>query len=402
MKIAIFTPSFLPKCSGAEIFHHNLAMQLAAKGHEPVVIMPRSLLRKLEADNWNLPYHTVPFPANIWSYFKYSASFAFWVSRCVLSSMQRKHGFDVWHSVVLSPAGICFANWQSISGVPGLVRAVGDDVQRVAGVKPDSRMDGLVRRWIPQSQCVVSLSREMSGELCRLGVASQKIEIVSNAVDMNRFALAEEKAALRDDLGIPRDAFLFLCVARNHPQKDLSTLLEAFRLLLAKANAGEVHLAIIGRGVPSLQGVVDSLSLSSQVHLLEVSPGVVPGELPKLPPERLVKFYRVADAFVLSSQLEGFSSALLEAMACGLPIIATSAPGIVDQVEHGMEALLSPCGNTEGLAANMAKVSADFSLRQKLGANSLRRAQNFSWESVALKYAALYTRLVDAAGRQRG
>jgi len=394
MKIAIFTPTFLPKCSGAEIFHHNLASHLVAIGHETVIVLPRSLHRRLQAERWNLPYATVPFPTNIWSYFKYSAPFAFWLNRRILSALHRRHGFDVWHTVVLSPAGVCFANWQSHTGIPGLIRAVGDDVQVVSGVKSHPHMDRLIRHWIPRARCLVSLSRDMSEQLKKIGVPAEKIEMIPNAVDQRRFTWDSDKMAARDILQIPREAFLFLCVARNHPQKDLPTLLKAFQALAARSSTGAVHLAIVGRGVPLLQGLVESMGLKSQVHLLELTPEASPGVPPELPPGRLVELYRAGDAFVLSSQLEGFSSALLEAMAAGLPIIATSAPGIVDQVEHGREALLSPCGAPEMLAESMRKVSSDSILKHQLGANAAERAQNFSWENVALKYTALYERLI--------
>jgi glycosyltransferase involved in cell wall biosynthesis len=234
----------------------------------------------------------------------------------------------------------------------------------------------------------------MSEQLKKIGGPAEKIETIPNAVDQGRFALDSDKMAARDVLQIPRDAFLFLSVARNHPQKDLPTLLKAFQTLAARSSPGAVHLAIVGRGVPLLQGLVESMGLKSQVHLLELTPEASPGFPPELPPGRLVELYRAGDAFVLSSQLEGFSSALLEAMAAGLPIIATSAPGIVDQVEHGREALLSPCGEPEMLAESMRKVSSDSILKHQLGANAAERAQNFSWENVALKYTGLYERLI--------
>lgn len=399
MKVAIFTPTFLPKCSGAEIFHHNLASQLAVLGHEPLVIMPRSLHRRLEAERWKLPYATIPFPAKIWSYFKYSVPVAFLISRFILSSLQRKHRFDVWHAVVLSPSGVCFANWQSLTGVPGLVRAVGDDVQPVAGAKNNPHMEQLIRSWIPQSRCVVSLSQSMSDQLGAMGVPGDRIEMIPNAFDASRFASVTDKAVTRDALDIPRNAFLFLCVARNHPQKDLPTLLDAFQILAARSSKDCIHMAIVGRGVPLLRSVVETMGLQGKVHLLELMPESASGSLPEFPPRSLVELYQAADAFVLSSLLEGFSSALLEAMAAGLPIIATSAPGITEQVEHGREALLSPCGNPERLAESMLKVYADMNLREKLGFNAAARAQHFSWENVALKYVRLYTRLIAEARR---
>ncbi|MEI8292569.1 MAG: glycosyltransferase family 4 protein [bacterium] len=399
MKIAIFTPTFLPKCSGAEIFHHNLARQLVGMGHAPVVLLPRSLHRRLETEGWNPPYETVPFPANTWSYFKYSASLALWLNRRILSALQRKHGFDVWHTVVLSPTGFCFANWQTHTGVPGLVRAVGDDVQAVSGTKSHLLFDNLIRQWIPRAQCLVSLSHDMSAELRQLGVPAEKIELMPNAVHRRRFTLASKDPRVREALRIPTEAFLFLCVARNHPQKDLPTLLGAFQILANQSAAGPVHLAIVGRGVPALQSLVDSMGLKLRVHLLEIMPDASLGVAPELPPQKLIELYLAADAFVLSSHLEGFSSALLEAMSAGLPVVATSAPGIVDQVQHGREALLSPVGSPEMLAESMQKIHSDRNLAHQLGVNAGERSQNFSWENVALKYTRLYERLIKEAHR---
>ena len=284
--------------------------------------------------------------------------------------------------------------------MPGLVRPVGDDVQAVDSERSNHHMDRLIRRWIPQSMCIVSLSKGMSNQLRAFGVPSKRIEIIPNAFDGRRFESVPDKACIRDEFAIPRNAFLFLCVARNHPQKDLPTLLKAFQLLSGRSPEGRIHLAIVGRGVPLLQCVVESMGFKSTVHLMELISEAASGAPPELPPTRLVKLYQTSDAFVLSSLLEGFSSALLEAMAAGLPIIATSAPGIMDQVEHGREALLSPCGNPEKLAENMAKASIDSSLRKQLGMNAAERSQNFSWEKVALKYTSLYTRLIAEAAQK--
>ena len=72
-RIAFFTPSFLPKCSGAEIFHHNLASALVEAGHHVAVVLPRRYLSELAAFSDKLNYDLIPYPANTWSYFKRSA-----------------------------------------------------------------------------------------------------------------------------------------------------------------------------------------------------------------------------------------------------------------------------------------------------------------------------------------
>lgn len=389
LRIAIFTPTFLPKCSGAEIFHHNLAKEFSAMGHNPVVIMPRSLHRKLDAA---LAYETTGFRANIWSYFKYSSRLAFLLNRWALDDLQRRYRFDVWHTVVLSPSGVCFANWQYSRRIPGLIRAVGDDVQPVTAEDSQSHMQSLISKWIPRAQKIVSLSRDMTSRLEALGVAGNKIELIPNAVDIARFSAPADKNDLRKKAGIPSEAFVFLCVARNHPQKDFPTLLAAFQKLLAARKSRKTHLVIAGRGVPELRDLIASLGIQDAVTLMEFT---APSDNSmEFPPQALVDIYRSADAFVLSSLLEGFSSALLEAMATGLPIIATSAPGIVDQIQSGVQGFLSECGNSDALAASMHSIMETPEIHAGFSKNSLSTAQCFSWRQTAEKYVNCYNRMI--------
>ena len=70
LRIAILAPTFLPKCSGAEVFHHNLASRLAANGHHVTVIAPRARVRQLRAHCWNLPYELAAYPDKRWTWLK--------------------------------------------------------------------------------------------------------------------------------------------------------------------------------------------------------------------------------------------------------------------------------------------------------------------------------------------
>ena len=401
MKIAIFTPTFLPKCSGAEIFHHNLASQFVKMGHQPSVILPKSLHRRLVSENWKLPYPTIPYPANLWSYFKRSAPLAFWLNRRALHRLQRLHRFNVWHTVVLSPSGVCFADWQSRRGIPGLIRAVGDDVKAVAGAETPHHMLQLIKKHIPLAQRVVSLSRDMTVDLERLGVPAERIEVIPNAVDHARFSAPADKPALRRAHGIPAAAFVYLCVARNHPQKDLPTLFSAFQKAREALTGRQLHLVLVGRGVPELRAETAALGLAESTTLLEIQSLPGGSRLPEYPPQALVDFYRAADAFVLSSLLEGFSTALLEAMAAGLPIVATRVPGIVDQVEEGKEGLLVPAQNSDALADVMIQIASDSHLAASLSDQAARRSMEFRWEHVAEKYLALYQKMISESDARK-
>lgn len=380
MRIAIFTPTFLPKFSGAEIFHHNLALRLAGLGHEPVVILPRGLKRRLDADPLAPEYRTIGYPSNQWSLFKRWPAGAYLVSRWTLDRIQVSHRFDVWHAVVLSPTGCCFADWQSKRRIPGLVRAVGDDVP----VEGSSKIKVHVRKSISHAQCVVSLSRGMTNRLILSGIDERRIVEIPNAVDLDRFKGDFNRKEFLDSRGVA--GRVCLCVARNHPQKDLPTLFRAFAEL-RRSMADPVWLVVAGRGMrdyPLEPGLEDS------VRLLELSPA---GPM-EFPPAELVCWYRAADLFVMTSEVEGFSTALVEAMAAGLPVVATDVAGIRERVVDGTSGWLCPFGDASGLAGAMRRLLGDENERRRMGAAAARSTVRFSWENTVSEYLKVYKNLV--------
>jgi glycosyltransferase involved in cell wall biosynthesis len=395
LRIAIHLPSFLPKFSGAEIFHHNLAVEFVRGGHEVGIVIPRSFARRLRESRLDVPYGIVEYPANLWSWIRRSRPLGLWLNRRALSRLQRRHAFSVWHTAFFTPSGICFADWQAHGGVPGLVRAVGDDALTAPGLDVGPLPRAWILKTIARAQCVVALSEEMRTALVNSGIPGDRIEIFPNAVRIERFtpADADERRALRVQCGVPPDATLILAVGRNHPQKDYPTLLEAFRIL--RESAPCAHLVIAGRDAQGLAPAVVLHGLEGSVTLRECSlqPPAASG-CTELPPQDLVDLYRCADLFSMSSLLEGFSTALLEAMAAGLPIAATDAPGIRDQILNGTTGLLSPVGDAPALASALQTLCNAPAERARLGASARRAAADFSWEKLAGRYISQYRKLL--------
>lgn len=395
LRLAIFTPTFLPKCAGAEIFHHNLATQLAKAGHHPVVIAPRKNIREIQKRGWNLPYDLVGYPANFWSYFKRSVPFTFWLNRRVLSRLQRQYRFDAWHAAVLFPTGVCLLDWQERSGVPGLVRAVGDDVRGLPGHGHESRVEAILRDKMPRASMVVALSEGMVHDLGALGVKKVHTRILPNAVEGERFSVGPERAALRAARRLTPGTFAFLCVARNHPQKNYSLLFRAFRRLVETHPHHDVRLLVAGRGAPALRAEAEAGGLAEKVEFFEFGMSIQGTEIPVMPSQELVNLYRAADAFALASLLEGFSSALLEAMAAALPIVATDVTGIREVIRSGENGILVPSNDEVSLARAMSDIMTLPDLRQKLIAGALTTARQFTWPRVTSAYDALYRELIE-------
>ena len=397
LRVGILAPTFLPKCSGAELFHHNLAVRLSERGHAITVVAPRRQVLALQEQRWKLPYSLECYPANRWSWLKRHQRLAFWANRCALGALQRKLRFDLWHAFVFYPTGAVLTDWRRRSGVPCVVRAVGDDVSGLPSLGHQPHIGEAIRTRLHLADAVVALSAEMANDIACQGVAREKIHIIPNAVDAERFSPNPGvRAAVRAKLGIKDGDFLFLCVARNHPQKDLPTLLQAFRLLVSSGRGNNARLIVAGRGVKALGA--DAADLAEKIDLLEVAPEHARESVPPMPPQGLVDLYRAADSFVISSLLEGFSSALVEAMASGLPVVATDVPGIRGVVKSDEDALLVPAKSADLLAAAMCRLMQDRALCSAIASAARSAAARYSWPAVIEAYEGLYLAL---AGKSR-
>ena len=171
---------------------------------------------------------------------------------------------------------------------------------------------------------------------------------------------------------VPDARRLLLAAGRLTPQKDFVTLLSAFAALAP--HHPEWDLAVLGEGEDraALEGQRADLGLDDRVHL----PGYV---------DDMAGWYRRADAFVLSSRFEGFPNTLMEAMAHGLPVVATDCvTGPRDLITHGEDGLLvDPRCGAEGLARQLAVLLADPDRRIRLGAAARRVRNRFSPERVS-------------------
>lgn len=393
LRIAILGPTFLPKYSGAEVFHHNLAARLVEAGHRVTVVIPRARAYQLRAENWDLPYAVEAYPDKRWNWLKRHHRFGYWLNRRALDTLQRQHCFDVWHAFVLYPAGVVLADWQRHSGIPGLVRAVGDDVSGLPERRHAAHVAQSLREKLPSARALVALSREMSDEISALGVAPEKVRILPNAVDAARFKESPEtRRAVRAGMDIAESAFVFLCVARNHPQKDFPTLLAAFRRLRERNPQRDLQLVIAGRDAEALRPQLGDLA--DAVRLCQFGAENPAKGVPAMPPDKLVGLYLATDAFVLSSLLEGFSSALVEAMAAGLPLAVTDVPGIRGVVEHDREALMVPIGSPAALSDTMQRLINDARLRERLSTAARATATRYAWPTVVAAYTDLYRELI--------
>jgi glycosyltransferase involved in cell wall biosynthesis len=197
------------------------------------------------------------------------------------------------------------------------------------------------------------------------GIAADRIWTVSNFVDESAFVplSREERLAVRAGWGVrAANEIVIGCVARLAPVKDHATLLRAFAQLRARTPA--VRLVLVGGGDegPGLANLATALGIAESVTFV----GEVRGGGNQ---------HRALDVSVLCSMSEGFPNTLVEAMAAGIPIAATSVGGNIDAVTHRETGLLVSPGQPQELAHALEELAGDAQLRESLGAAGQRRAR---------------------------
>ncbi len=258
------------------------------------------------------------------------------------------------------------------------------DVAKLTRLRP---LTGKLRvaaalRW---GDAFVAIAREIHDELRTMGVQEERIWDIANGVDVERFAPAapDERMDLRRRLGLP-DGKLVVFVGRLTVAKALDVLLNAWAQ--RDATLADAHLILVGDG--ELRD-----DLMRQMHALGIAQSVVfTGST-----NDTAAYLRACDAFVLSSRTEGMPVALLEAMACGLPCVATRVGGSVEVLEDGTSGRLVAPED----AAALAKALAEALATPTWGIRARRRIQDrYAIDAVAQRYVTLYESLLN--GRNAG
>lgn len=213
--------------------------------------------------------------------------------------------------------------------------------------------------------------------IARLGMPAERVTVVYPGVERDRFIPLE-----RMDSSAPARPYV-LCVAGADPTKNVGTLIEAFgRLPESLRGSHDLVLAGDFRRRRDLYELVRRLGIEPQT----VFTGVISDE-------RLVELYQKARLFVFPSLYEGFGFPVLEAMACGCPVISSNASSLPEVT--GDAALLVDPQDVGELSRQMERVLADGALREALKQRGLDRAAQFSWDRTARETVAVYRRVAN-------
>jgi len=287
-------------------------------------------------------------------------------------------------------------NWGGIEAIPAarLARVPvaihsehGYELEMLSGLPIRRR---LFRRGVyTMTDQVFTVSQELRKYHARQAwISPDRIRVIYNGVDAQRFRPRPElRLDLRARLGIPADSFVIGSVGRLVQIKDFLTLLRAGECLIRRGVNTCVVLAGSGPEMPRLQEFVTSSSeIAGRVFFLGVS-------------DHVHDLMNVMDAYVLTSICEGMSNTLLEAMACGLPTVATRAGGNPEVVEENQTGCLFSPRDVNGLAETLYAFAVKKERCAQFGEAARRRIlRTFTLERMLNEYCQLYLSLAAKRG----
>jgi len=236
----------------------------------------------------------------------------------------------------------------------------------------------LAKKTVSKADAIIATTRSYAETSPVLKDYLDKVEIIPNGVDLKKFNPNVKPGDIRKKYKLPSGKLIF-CLGRFVKYKGFEYLIRAMR------SVDDATLMIGGAGTMEsyYRQIVHSEGLETKVRFL----GVVPDEdLPKL--------YRASDVFVLPSALRGeaFGVTLLEAMACGTPVVASDLPGVKELFTDKCGLKTKP-GDTKELADSINRLLSDDAMRSRMSRNARKNAEKYAWVDISKKIVKFYNAL---------
>ena len=363
MKITLLVALFPPKwLAGTEIATYNIAMHLAKRGHQVHVITTQDA---------GLP--------------KKSLEEGFWIYRLGLSKIRFFGVIVFWLKVIFAikktNSGIVHAQGIGM-GIPAflakkllrkpyVVWGQGSDVYL-----PWRFKNPISKLVLKNANAVIALTDDMKREMQK--ICSRDVSVIPNGIDLSSFGYLLRKEA-RSKLQIKEVEKVILFVGTLRPVKGIRYLIEAMMIIKDKNENTKLFLVGDGEERTYLENLVKELMLDEYVMFI--------GEVPN---EKVPEYMVAADVFVLPSLSESFGIVNIEAMACGLPVIATKVGGLPEIIRDGENGVLVEPKNPEEIAENIILLLKDDELREGISRNNMKMVREYTWESVVGRLERVY------------
>ncbi|MBN1268097.1 MAG: glycosyltransferase family 4 protein [Kiritimatiellae bacterium] len=381
MRILIVNHEFPPLEGGASNATFNLAREVAAQGHRVWVLTVNLTGGPRVSREHGVVIVRIPFSKRRWGAFSYPELLWFALrAPPVLRLLARRLKVDVVHAFFAVPEGLMVGRLSRQLGMPCVVSLRGSDVPGFReGLVPSLAypvLRPLLRACWRRPRCSVVANSEGLRFLASRSAPDTDIGVIPNGVDCERFK--PTTVARRADA-----PFLILTVAQLIQRKRIEALIRQMPAIRAQAGR-DVRLTVVGRGplYDELVRVAESCGVREHVEFK----GKV--EINEMPEE-----YRKADLLVLCSRREGMPNTVLEAMASGLPVIATRVESIDELITHGTEGFVVGQDALDEITPYVVRLVRNENERRTMGEHARERVISYSWGAVASAYIGVYQEL---------
>lgn len=295
---------------------------------------------------------------------------AFWFCR----GLAKKTSYDLTHSFFAVPCGFISFLLKWSFKIPYVITLRGSDVPGFNHRFDHWHKKNAKRYWkiLQKSSFITACNQNLKNLILTSGF-KKEIEVVYDGVDSEIF--------LPDYSKRNSELFTLLCVSRLTPEHGVRVLIQAFKILSGRY--AQLRLNIVGDGNErqSLEDLTQGLDISDKISFAS-----------QLTPEELVEQYQKADAFVLPTFLDEINKVLLEALACGLPVIATEIFSNKEILSENVNALIAKVKDPDDLAEKIERLILDQNFCRMLEKNARQRAIQFDWKMIASDYFDLYVK----------
>jgi glycosyltransferase involved in cell wall biosynthesis len=297
------------------------------------------------------------------------------------------HRYDVAVAMLWLPALVAALALRRRAERPFLFWSVqGDVVNDFSALR-----GGWIRRWLLRAVLpgrvahFIACSEGVRRRTARwMGIREDEISVIPNSVDVRRVT---ELATAGNEVRAERRRLRVVSIGRLVEQKGMDVLLRG--LAAAKSLGVEVECFILGEGTDRvrLERLAARLEIADRVQFLGYR-------------QNPFAWLRTADVFASASRWEPFGIVIAEALAAGVPVVATATDGAREILSDGVDGLMIPVDDPDALAAALARLAGDAELRRRLRERGSEKATQFDAPQIAGRYGALLERLVAAAGSE--
>ena len=291
--------------------------------------------------------------------------------RAVLRLMRQGQTFDLIDGHYLYPDGVVAVALGRRFSLPVVMTARGSDVTQLPDFAVPRRM---IRGAMARADAMISVSAGLKRAMVALGAEADRVTVLRNGVDLVQFRPPEDRPALRQALQMQGPTLL--SVGNLIPRKGHHHAIEML------AHLPDWHLVIVGDGPERgrLDALAMRLGVADRVRMMGAQPHAALG-----------RYYGAADLLVLASSREGWANVLLEAMACGTPVVASNIPGNDEVVQDRAAGLIVGENTPAGFAAAVRAVWANPPARDAVRAY----AESFSWEATSAGQLRVFAQAQD-------